>query len=276
MTEEKDETMEKYMNSPIKEVITAFPAVGKILEEYHIGCVPCAVGTCLLKDIIEIHQLPREEGQEMLARLAKVIYPDREIELPEPTARRQPGGLPRQITYSPPMKQLVDEHKLIKEWVGLIPEFLKDLDLDSPQDCQLTLEGVYFIRNYADKFHHAKEEEILFKSFDQNLDIIKVMHEDHENARGHARAIEEAVGRKDRQTVAEHLIAYRELLTEHIRKEDEVLYPWMDGKLSIRQVGDLFSKFGVADEGMDKGVIQRCLNFVTDLKRRLQKPRKEV
>jgi len=275
MTEEKDETMEKYMNSPIKEVITAFPAVGKILEEYHIGCVPCAVGTCLLKDIIEIHQLPKEEGQEMLTRLTKVIYPDREIVLAEAIKHRQPAP-PRQITYSPPMKQLVDEHKLIKEWVNLIPEFLKDLDLDSAQDRQLTLEGVYFIRNYADKFHHGKEEEILFKSFDQNLDIIKVMHEDHENARGHARAVEEAVGRKDGQTVAQHLIAYRELLTEHIRKEDEVLYPWMDGKLSTRQVGDLFSKFAEADEGMDKGAIQRCLNFVTDLKKRLQRPRKEV
>jgi phosphoglycerate dehydrogenase-like enzyme len=32
---------------------------------------------------------------------------------------------------------------------------------------------------------------------------------------------EEAVRRKDRQAVAEHLTAYRELLTEHIRKEDE-------------------------------------------------------
>ncbi len=37
--------MKDYLNSPIKEVITAFPEVGKILEEYHIGCVPCTVGS---------------------------------------------------------------------------------------------------------------------------------------------------------------------------------------------------------------------------------------
>jgi hemerythrin-like domain-containing protein len=150
------------------------------------------------------------------------------------------------------------------------------MNLDSPQDRRLILEGVYFIRNYADKFHHAKEEEILFKSFDENLDILKVMHEDHEKARGHARAIEEAVKTKDRQAAAKHLIAYQELLTEHIRKEDEVLYPWMDGKLSTRQVGDLFSKFGKADEGMDKGAIQKCLDFITDLEVKLQRSQKEA
>jgi len=71
----KGQGNEKISELPIKEVITAFPGVGKILEEYQIGCVSCAVGTCLLKDIIEIHQLPEEEGREMLARMAKAIYP---------------------------------------------------------------------------------------------------------------------------------------------------------------------------------------------------------
>jgi hypothetical protein len=36
--------MESYLNTSIKEVITEFPKVGQILEEYNIGCVPCSVG----------------------------------------------------------------------------------------------------------------------------------------------------------------------------------------------------------------------------------------
>ena len=43
----------------------------------------------------------------------------------------------------------------------------------------------------------------------------------------------------------------RDLLTEHIRKEDEILYPWMDSQLTTRQVGELFSKFDEIDRQID-------------------------
>ena len=65
------------------------------------------------------------------------------------------------------MKRLVDEHVLIKRWVALILEVLKDLDIESEDGSQLILDGVDFIRSYADRYHHGKEEEIL-------LTILKV------------------------------------------------------------------------------------------------------
>ena len=58
----------------------------------------------------------------------------------------------------------------------------------------------------------------------------------------------EALDARDKEVVSEHLKAYRELLAEHIRKEDEILYPWMDRNLSITQIGELFSKFNGKDE----------------------------
>jgi len=42
-------------------------------------------------------------------------------------------------------------------------------------------------------------------------------------------------------------MGYRELLTGHIKREDEVLYPWMDRNLSTSQIGRLFSKFTSVD-----------------------------
>jgi hemerythrin-like domain-containing protein len=240
--------MEEYLNKGIKEVITEFPEVGKVLDAYGIGCGPCAVGTCLLKDIVEIHGLSVDEEQEMMVRIAKIIYPDKVVKMPQ--IRRKAEAKPKEIKYSPPMKALVDEHVLIKRWVALIPEVVKNLDLESEEGRQLILDGVDFIRSYADKYHHAKEEEILFKYFDENLDILKVMHEDHTQGRGHVKAILEAIERKDKASVAEHLTAYAELLTEHIKKEDEILYPWMDRSLSITQIGKLYSKFKETDAGM--------------------------
>ena len=238
--------MEANLNKGIKEVIDEFPEVEKILDEYGIGCGPCSVGTCLLKDIVDIHDLPADQEQKMMARIAKIIYPDEVVEIPQ--VKRKVEAPPKGIKYSPPMKKLVDEHVLIKRWVALIPEVINNLDVDSEEGRQLLLDGVDFIRSYADKYHHAKEEEILFKYFDEDLDILKAMHEDHERGRSHVRAILEALERKDKATIAEHLNAYRELLKEHIKKEDEILYPWMDRNLSDSQIGELFSKFNTTDE----------------------------
>jgi len=53
--------MEAYLNKGIKQIINQFPEVENILDEYGIGCAPCNVGTCLLKDIIEIHNLNTDE-----------------------------------------------------------------------------------------------------------------------------------------------------------------------------------------------------------------------
>ena len=238
--------MEAYLNKGIKEIINQFPQVENILDEYGIGCAPCTVGTCLLKDIVEIHSLPAEQEQEMMARIAKAIYPDRTIEVSE--VKRKSEAKPKKTTYSPPMKKLVDEHVLIKKWVAFIPEVLKDLDVVREQDRRLISEGIEFIRFYADKYHHAKEEEILFKYFDENLDILKVMLEDHKQARSHVQAMIEALDKNDNAAIAEHLTAYGELLSEHIKKEDDILYPWMDKNLTMTQIGRLFSEFDEADK----------------------------
>jgi len=237
--------MEEYLNKGIKEIIGQFPEIGNILNEYSIGCAPCSVGSCLLKDIVEIHNLPYEEEQELMARIAKVIYPDREVKIPEMKRKREAKS--GAMSYSPPMKKLVDEHMLIKRWAAIIPEFIANLDVETEAGRQVIIDGIDFIRSYADKYHHAKEEEILFGYFGEDLDIIKAMLEDHTNARAHVRAILEALAKKDKEAISEHLNAYRELLIEHIKKEDEILYPWMDRGFSVTQVGELFTKFNKRD-----------------------------
>jgi hemerythrin-like domain-containing protein len=255
--------MEEYLNTPIKEIITKFPKVGEILEEYNIGCVPCNVGSCLLKDIMEIHNLPETEEHQLLVRTAKVIYPNRQIKIPKIERKKKAGS--GEIKYSPPIKRLVDEHVVIEKLVVSIPKVIENLDVGSEEGQQLIRNCVNFIRFYADKYHHAKEEEILFKYFDENLDILKVIHQDHEIARACVRAILEGLDRKDKNAITENLATYYELLTEHMKKEDEILYPWMDRNLSITQIGELFSKFNEVDETSDKGVIDGCKKFVEEL-----------
>ena len=255
--------MDAYLNMPIKEVITQFPEVGAILDEHEIGCVSCGVGSCLLKDTIEIHGVSEDERQMVVARIARVLYPDREVEIPS-TAKKAVGRT-EGLRYSPPMKLLVDEHVLIKGFIALIPELLGIVDIDSAEDRQLLLDAVDFIRSYADKFHHAKEEDILFKYFDETQPIIRVMLDDHEEGRAHARGVAEAVKRRDLDKVREHLTAYGELLSEHIKKEDEILYPWMDRDLGMTQVGGLFSRFQEADRVSGQEVTDKYRRFVAQV-----------
>lgn len=45
----------------IQEVMQTDPAIGEILNRYDIGCVTCKVGICLLKDVVAIHGLSKDD-----------------------------------------------------------------------------------------------------------------------------------------------------------------------------------------------------------------------
>ena len=238
--------MEKYLRTPIKEIIGEYPPIGALLEEYGIGCVPCSVGTCLLADIVEIHNLSPEDEGTLMARIAGIVAPGQVVALPEPRNLRPEAT--RKFSYSPPMTALVEEHRQIKRFLALLPAVLDRFDARSEADRDLVRGGLDFIRSYADRFHHAKEEDILFASFDPGLDILKAMREDHERGRAHVRAAGEALARCDGEGIAANLRGYAGVLEEHIKKEDEILYPWMDRNLSMRQVGELFARFRAVDD----------------------------
>jgi hypothetical protein len=45
----------------IQDVMQSYPEIGKILARYDIGCTTCKVGICLLKDVVSIHGLTKED-----------------------------------------------------------------------------------------------------------------------------------------------------------------------------------------------------------------------
>ena len=147
--------MQKVLNREIKELITAYPEVGRVLEEYSIGCAPCSVGSCLLKDVVGIHNLDPQKEATLMYRIEKAIYPDRKIS--EPVVDMTRKSEPKKITYSPPVKKLVDEHVLIKRLLALIPSIVEFTESSLKVDKNLILGCVDFIRTYADKYHHMKE-----------------------------------------------------------------------------------------------------------------------
>ncbi len=65
--------MDEFLNTSIKEVIGQFPELEGILSKHGIGCGPCNVGTCLLKDIVDIHQLPEADKKSLMDGIAETI-----------------------------------------------------------------------------------------------------------------------------------------------------------------------------------------------------------
>ena len=45
----------------IQDVMRSYPEIGEILASYDIGCTTCKVGICLLKDVVSIHGLSKED-----------------------------------------------------------------------------------------------------------------------------------------------------------------------------------------------------------------------
>ena len=131
---------------------------------------------------------------------------------------------------------LVTEHLLIKRMLALIERFAPLTAKGEFRDWQFYLDGVDFIRQYADRFHHAKEEDVLFEALvangmpRQNSPVAAMLME-HDQGRIYVRAMEAAALKaaageaNQEQFIAENALAYAALLREHISREDEILYP---------------------------------------------------
>jgi hemerythrin-like domain-containing protein len=131
---------------------------------------------------------------------------------------------------------LVDEHRLILRMIALLEKNAPLTAAGRYSNWQFYLDGVDFIRNYADRFHHAKEEDILFEALVTNgmpraNSPIAAMLMEHDQGRAFVSAMETAArealeGLPGRENIiAENALAYAALLREHIGKEDDILYP---------------------------------------------------
>ncbi len=131
---------------------------------------------------------------------------------------------------------LVDEHRLILRMLALLERNAPLTAAGSYTNYQFYRDAVDFIRNYADRFHHAKEEDILFEALIANgmpreNSPVAAMLMEHDRGRAYVKAMEEAAlaaeaGDASRTgDLAENALAYLTMLREHIDKEDTILYP---------------------------------------------------
>jgi hemerythrin-like domain-containing protein len=258
--------MDRYLNMSINNVIAEFPEVGKLLESYGIGCTTCKTGTCLLKDVVKIHYLPKEQEVEVMEGIKEII-----ISGGKAPASVKNIGEKAPISYAPPIKKLVEEHDRIKRLLSLIPKVCEAMEKSGEIDRKLLDKVVFYVRNYADKFHHAKEEDILFKFTDESQEIIKVMYQEHDNGRDYIKNVAEGAKAGDIAKIISNLNSYVELLFNHIKKEDEILYPWIERGMTEEQLKILQILFNEAEKEFDEDFELEFELFLVGMELKLKK-----
>ena len=155
---------------------------------------------------------------------------------------------------------LVNEHKLILRMIALLERNATRTAAGNYSNWQFYRDGVDFIRNYADRFHHAKEEDVLFEALVKNgmpreNSPIAAMLMEHEQGRAHVKAMEaaatDALAGKTADTTAlsSNALAYAELLREHIAKEDGVLYPLAERIIPDTIRSEIVAGYAAAEAG---------------------------
>jgi len=140
-----------------------------------------------------------------------------------------------------PIGPLMREHRLIERMIGLLDRELRRTKEVSDLDPVFIDSAVDFFRTYADRTHHGKEEDILFRELrmkelkPQDKQVMDELVQEHIYARKTVRVLLEAKDRYikgDKHALGEVQTLLGELIQlypAHIEKEDRrFFYPVME------------------------------------------------
>ena len=130
----------------------------------------------------------------------------------------------------PPYATLAREHRLIERALGILARFCDEAVRTKTLDPAFARELLRFIREFADRTHHLKEERILFPAIDARSFFPGCgLLSEHELGRLRVRNMAAAVERwsagdaEARMAFVRQARSYVSLLQAHIAKEDDCL-----------------------------------------------------
>jgi hemerythrin-like domain-containing protein len=157
-----------------------------------------------------------------------------------------------------PIGPLMREHRLIERMIKLLERQLQQIEAGQPADVAFLLSAVDFFRTYADRTHHGKEEDILFRDLakkplsDDLKRITQDLVQEHKAARAEVKKLAEAASSYGKGnlpalgSIKESLKTLVQFYPAHITKEDQhFFYPVQDYFTRTEQDAmlDEFQKF---------------------------------
>lgn len=154
------------------------------------------------------------------------------------------------------------EHRLIERMISLMRRALIQIE-DVQRVDPLFIDGaVDFIHTYADRTHHGKEEDILFRELDrralspEDRRIMEELVEEHREGRRLTRALVSANTRyRDGDPsaladITDNLRTLADFYPKHIEKEDKVFFPASRAYLTADEEQAMLAEFKEFDAKM--------------------------
>lgn len=140
--------------------------------------------------------------------------------------------------------ELSREHQNILKVIDLVLDECTKIENGKSLKNGFFEDVVLFIRKYADGYHHAKEEDVLFKAMLSNLhnmhcNPIPVMLNEHDAGRNYVKGMVTALEDNNKEELLLNARGYCYLLQNHIYKEDNVLYPMAEEALDEQQKNEV-------------------------------------
>jgi len=152
------------------------------------------------------------------------------------------------------MTDLMNDHEAILTALDIFSKILDKIQKENNADPDELLDFIDFLKEFADKCHHGKEEGILFPAMiaagvPDRGGPIGVMMSEHIQGRGYIHDMVEALEEpEDYPSFEKAGRAYIELLRMHIQKENSVLFPMADRVIAPLQLESMYAAFEEHEE----------------------------
>lgn len=181
----------------------------------------------------------------------------------------------------PATAQLKEEHRVIERVLEVLRPASDRLEEGENVPLEVFEDSVEFVREFADRCHHGKEENVLFpllkkKGLPEEGGPIGVMKGEHRQGRSFVGALAVAVesyAKGDtgaKRDIIENARAYVRLLRDHIAMEDGVLFPMGDSLLGEDEQTQLMQRFeDVEEKEIGHGKHHHYIELVEGMERKV-------
>ncbi len=178
-----------------------------------------------------------------------------------------------------PTEVLEREHRFIEKVVHACLAAAEEIADGRPVDADLLRQIVEFMRNYADKCHHGKEEILLFPALiKKGVPLtgcpIGALTAEHVQGRHLVAGLSDTVALlpnaepEARKAILENLQGIHRLYPNHIWKEDYLLFPMTLKIMQEKDLADLQGKFEQVDRSIGADILRGYEDFADGLEER--------
>ncbi len=173
---------------------------------------------------------------------------------------------------------LLEKHNAILRMLIILNQSINRLEKGEQVSYEIFDKTIDFIHLYIDKYHHGREEDILFNFMKErgyliDISLIKILAKEHKLARNYIFKFEEAVIRfkqgdeTARNDIIESARKFSLLLSHHIHKENEIFYQMVDQALSLDDQNFLLKAFEKKRRELGSNVHYKYNDMVEEMER---------